>query len=557
MSRSSPFASNRRTFLGLAGACSVAAREAVAAGKPRPEPGPTSVPLDVTRFGAVGDGRTVDTGALQKAIDGCAAAGGGTVLVPPGRFLSGALQLRSHVNLELSSGAVLLASERLDDFPAAKGRHEGIERTVYAALIGGEDLENVSITGRGLIDGRGSVWWQADEATRKKRVEAKMPREAENPAGAALKWPRPRVINLMRCRDVVIEGVTIKDGAGYNVQLVYCEDVVVSGLSTYQQRHVEGTDAIIIDSSKRVRVSGCALSSGADCVGIKSGYNEDGRRVNLPAEDILVTNCHFYHSAGAAVGIGSETAGSIRNIVIGNSVVEDCYRGMHIRSPRGRGGVVEKLQVDNLVFDQIDDIVIKVSHFYDSVRMEGRHAFRTQPGRTNLEIARSRKAAVDEGTPSFRDFTFSNLTLGRVVDVAVFEGLPERHIQRLVFQNVTATHARGGIACSMTNDVSISNVVVDSLETPVLDARDSQRLEIHRLKCARPAADGPAIWLENVAGAFLHGCDIGSAGAGFAWCRQEESRGIAFGANNVPPLPAAPSAPAPASAAPAPARKKI
>jgi polygalacturonase len=493
---------------------------------------PVAEQVDVARFGAVGDGRTLATTALQKAIDACAAAGGGTVLVPPGRFLTGALFLRSHVHLQLAPGAVLVASERAEDFPPVKGRHEGIERTIYASLITGVDLENVSVTGRGMIDGQGVAWWKADEATRKIRVDAKMPREAENPAGAPLKWPRPRVINLVRCRDVLIEGLTIKDGAGYNLQLVYCEDVVVHGISTFQQRHVESTDAIIVDSSRRVRISNCSLSSGGDCVAVKSGYNEDGRRVNLPAEDILVTNCLMYHSAGSGLGVGSETAGNVRNLVFAGCVVEDCYRGVHIRSPRGRGGVVEKIHLDNVVFDHIEDLVIKVSHFYDSVRMEGRLAFKTGPGRHNMEIARSRKAPIDEGTPTFRDFTFSNLTLGKVVELAVIEGLPERYIRGLVFQDVTVAQARGGISCSMTSEVSISNLMIDTLETPVVDARDSERLEVHRLKCARPPVGSPAIWLENVTGAFIHGCDIGAGSA--EWCRQEQSKGVAFGANNVP-----------------------
>jgi polygalacturonase len=506
----------------------------------------------VTRFGAVGDGRTAATGALQQAIDACGAAGGGTVLVPAGRYLSGALTLRSHVHLELSAGAVLLASERIDDFPPVPGRHEGIERTIYAPLLGGANLEDVAITGRGQIDGRGSAWWEADEATRKMRVAAKMPREAENPPAAPLRWPRPRVINLVRCRNVLVDGLTIKDGAGCNIQLVYCEDVVITGLTSHQQRHVEGTDCIVIDSSKRVRVSGCSLSSGADCIGIKSGYNEDGRRVNLPTEDVVITGCHMVQSAGSALGIGSETAGSIRNVLFSNCVVEDSYRGLHVRSPRGRGGVVEKVRIDNVVFDGIDDLVFKISHFYDSVRMEGRHAYKTGPGRQNLEIARSRKVAVDAGTPTFRDFTLSNLTLGRVVDIGMIEGLPERHIHRLVLQNITVAQARGGIACSMSSDISISNLAVDSLETPAVDARDGERLEIHRLRCAHPRADVPAVWLENIGGAFVHGCQVGSPGPGFEWCRQEESRDVTFGANDVPPSPAAPGAPA----APAPPATK-
>jgi polygalacturonase len=542
-------ATGRRTFIGWLGA-SVGVGAATGV-----RPALSAPTVDASKLGAVADGRTPATAALQKAIDVCAAAGGGTVLVPAGRYLSGALTLRSHVNFQLAAGAVLVASERMEDFPPVKGRHDGIERMVHAPLLGGTDLQNVAITGRGQIDGRGSTWWEADEATRKIRVDAKMPREAENPASAPLRWPRPRVINLVRCKDVLVEGLTIKDGAGYNLQLIYCEDVVVDSLTASQQRHVEGTDCIVIDSSKRVSITGCTLSSGGDCIGIKSGYNEDGRRVNIPSEDIVITGCHMRHNAGSSLGIGSETAGSIRNVLFANCVVEDSYRGMHFRSPRGRGGVVEKVRVDNVVFDGIEELVFKISHFYDSVRMEGRSVTPTGPGRTNLEIARSRIAPVDAGTPTFRDFTLSNLTLGRVGDIALVEGLPERHIHRLTIQNVTVAQGRGGMAFSMSSDVSISNISVENLETPVVDARDSQRLEIHRIKCSRPRADVPAVWLDNVASAFVHGCDIPAAAPTYAWYRQEESRDVGFGANNVPPLPGA-TPPPPAAAPPPPAAGK-
>jgi hypothetical protein len=517
-------ASNRRTFMALAAAGAAAGADKV--------PGRPTARFEVTRFGAVGDGRNAATEALQKAIDACGAAGGGTVVIPPGRFVSGALFLRSHVQLEVATGAVLAASERFDDFPAFKGRHDGLERTVHAALINGVDLENVSITGPGTLDGQGATWWQADETTRKMRVASKMPREMDNPADAPLRWPRPRTINLVRCRDVVIDGVTIKDSAGYNVHLVYCEDVVVHGIRTFQQRHVEGTDGVVIDSSRRVRVSDCTLSSGGDCVAIKSGYNDDGRRVGLPAEDVLVTGCHLHDTAGSGVGVGSETAGSVRNVVIASCVIEDCYRGVHVRSPRGRGGVVEKLTMHNIVFDRLEEMAIKVSHFYDSVKMEGRLASKTGPGRRNLETARSRMAPVDQGTPTFRDFTFADLTLGRVAEVALVEGLPERFIQGLVFRDITVGQARGGLACSMTSDLSVSNLTVDTLETPVVDVRDSERLEVHRIRCGRLPAGTPALWLENVAGAFVHGCAVAS---GTEWCRQEQSRNVTLAANDVPP----------------------
>jgi hypothetical protein len=496
--------------------------------------------FDVTAFGAARDGTTLATAGLQAAIDACGRAGGGTVLLPPGKYLSGALFLRSHVHLQIPSGAVLLASQKPEHFPPIKGRDEGIERQVHAGLITGIDLEDLAITGRGMIDGQGEPWWQADEATRQIRLEAKLPREAEHPAGAPLRWPRPRVVNLIRCRDVLFDGLTIKDGACWNIHLVYCEDVIIERYTSYQQRDARGTDCVVIDSSKRVRVANCSFSSGSDCVGIKSGYNEDGRRVNLPAEDIVISNCHMHHTAASGVAIGSETAGGVRNVLVSGCTIQNAVSGVYFRSPRGRGGVVEHIRLSNIIFDGAEQMAIKVSHFFDSVRMEGRYGYKNHPGRSNIEMNRSRKAPIDEGTPTFREFTFSGLIVRKVREVAVVEGLPERYIRGVVFENISASEVQGGIFCSLTGDITVSNVRFDTLETPVVDARDVERLEVHRVQCARPAPDIPVLWLEEVEGAFVHGCDVANPGHGLDWLRQDRSRNIVLADNNAPPPPTSP-----------------
>jgi polygalacturonase len=486
--------------------------------------------LEATRYGALPDGRTLCTQGLQRAIDACAAAGGGTVLVPPGRYLTGALFLRSHVHLELAPGATLAGSGRPEDFPPIKGRDEGVERTVHSSLITGVDLEDVSVTGRGRLDGQGAPWWTADEAVRKVQLERKLPREAEYPADVPLRWPRPRMINLVRCRDVLLEGLTLVDGVGVNVHLVYCQDVTVARLTTFQNTYVRSSEAIIVDSSRGVTITDCRLSSGADGVGIKSGYNEDGRRVGIPSENVLITNCHFY-KVSTGVVIGSETAGGVRNVVVSHCVIRNCFSGVRVRSPRGRGGVVEKIRVSDVLIDGTEDVAIKLSNFFDSLRSEGRFV-KNGPARQNIELARSRKAPVDQGTPTFRELWFSGLTLGMVKEVALVEGLPERYMEQVVFEDLVAPHARSGIACTLAADVRISNFETGPLETPAVDAREIERLEIHRLRCARPPADAPLVFLEEVGRAFIHGCYAGKSGAP-RWVEQERCREVTLEGNSV------------------------
>jgi polygalacturonase len=525
--------SSRRSFLGLAGVGVPCGVRAARADSPAHLGKPPAGVYDVARFGAVGDGKTLTTAALQKAIDACGSAGGGTVLIPPGRYLSGALFLRSHVHLYLSSGATLVASLRPADFPAIKARDEGIERRVHASLLTGIDLEDVAVTGQGVLDGQGQPWWTSFERTMEMRVAAKLSREAENPPGAPLEWPRPRIINLVRCQGVLVEGLTIKDSPFYAAHLVYCQDVVINRVITSQRIAAHNT-GINIDSSKHVQITNCTLSYGGDGIGIKAGYNEDGRRVGIPAEDILISGCQMYHTGDSGVAIGSETAAGIRNVVISNCVIEDCANGVYIRSPRGRGGTVEHIRVSNIVLNRIEETALKVSHFFDSVRM---NQFKGGSARRDLEISRSRKAPVDEGTPTFRNFAFDGITMGRVREAVLVEGLPERYVRGLSFRDITVAQASGGVSLSLTAEVSISGLIVEVLESAAVDAREVEQLEVHRLRWARPANGTPAVWLENVAGAFIHACHVGEAAPGYEWLRQQHAREITLAANMVPTRP--------------------
>lgn len=167
---------------------------------------------DITEYGAQSGGEVPCTEAIQAAIDACHEAGGGKVTIPAGEWLSLPLTLRSHVHIELAPGAILKASQEIDQYPAVPGRYEGIEREVYASLFTGHDLTNVSITGRGTVDGQGEVWWEAHKINKEMRKQAGIEeREPPNPAGSPLKYPRPRLVNLYNCRNVLIRDLTFID----------------------------------------------------------------------------------------------------------------------------------------------------------------------------------------------------------------------------------------------------------------------------------------------------------------------------------------------------------
>jgi hypothetical protein len=526
---------NRRAFLGAAGVGAAAAlgpttlaRAADAHAAARAS---ASTIIDVTAFGAARDGRTPATAALQKAIDTCAAAGGGMVLVPPGQYLTAPLFLRSNLHLHLTAGATLMASDRFDDYPPIDSRSEGIERKSYASLLTGIGLENVTITGRGVLDGQGPPWWRAHEITRNMRLERNLPREADNPAGAPLRWPRPRILNLVHCEGVVVSGLTVRDGPAWDFHLVYCQDVLIDGV-TLQGLQAEHCDGIIIDSCRHVRIANCCLGSGSEGVALKSGYNEDGRRVGIACEDVTITNCHFLPTPGAAIGIGSETAGGIRNVTITGCTIGSCNNAVHVRSPRGRGGVVENIRISNLVVDQFHGPALLVSHFYDSLRMGSLFGEGPSP-EGNPETDRKTRVPAGEGTPTFREIVFSDITLGPGPAVAVVEGLPERYITGVTFKDIDARRTKAGITGVRVTDLTVSGLAIEPSDAPAVAARDVEGLEVHRLECRRSPAGPPLVELENVSDAFVHGCRVARSGTGFVHLRGSANRNIELMANKT------------------------
>jgi hypothetical protein len=489
--------------------------------------------FDVRRFGADRGGKTPATRAIQQAIDACGAAGGGTVLIPPGHYLTGALFLRSNLHLQFGPGATLLASQRFEDYPIIDGRWEGIERKTHASLLTGRNVENIVITGAGLLDGQGSPWWEAHATTRLLRLKQGLPREAPDPPGAPLHHPRPRMIDLMRCQNVVLEGISLLNSPSWTVHLVYCQDVTVHGVN---MTGVQAQDCcgVVVDSSKSVRVVACSIASGADCVAIKSGYNDDGRRVGLPSEDVVIANCNLSLSYASAVAIGSETAGGIKNVTIDNCVISRCNNGISLRSARGRGGIVERVRCSDVVMDQLQSTAFSMMLFFDSVR-QGMTYGNEPPARVRLENDPTRVPPPGDATPTLRDIELCNLTIGDVPNVGRVEGLPERYIQGLNLVNITARKAGGGIVASRVSDFSIAGFNVTPSERPALSAAHIQRLELTRLRSGPRPGRAPLVELEHVLGGFIHGCDV-SAGNRFVAWKGTDNQNVAL-ANNRNAIP--------------------
>jgi len=360
--------------------------------------------FNVREHGAAGDGQTLDSRPIQAAIDACAERGG-TVYLPAGQYLSGSLFLRSNITLHLDAGAVILGSETPEDYPVIHSRWEGMYQDTHAPLIGGDHLHNISVTGRGTIDGRGSVWWRAKEEK-------------------ILAYPRPRLISFSNCTNVLIEGITAINSPSWTINPVHCQNVNIRGITIINPADSPNTDGIDPDSCRLVRISDCYISVGDDCIAIKSGTEHEQPDRYAPCRDITITNCTLERGHGGVV-IGSEMSGGVKNVVISNCVFIGTDRGIRIKSRRGRGGTIEDIRVSNLIMDGV--LCPFTMNLYYHIGVRG-----------DLNVSDKTPREINDGTPCLRGVHFSHITAREVKHAAGFlYGLAEMPLEDISFSDIS------------------------------------------------------------------------------------------------------------------------
>lgn len=476
---------------------------------------PARSPLcyDVVDFGAVGDAKTLCTAGIQKAVDACAKAGGGRVVFPTGKYLTGPIFLKSNIHVEVPAGAVVLGSTDFEKVPSIAGRWEGIDRTVYASMFTGLDLENVSITGRGKIDGQGEAWWKAFRVVSDmRRASGLEDREPENPPGSPLRWSRPRMINLYRCKNVLISGLTVVNSPAWNIHPVLCDNVIIDQVTISAPADSPNTDGIDPDSCRNMRITNCYISVGDDCITIKSGYKFQQAGKNIPSENITVSNCVFARGHGG-VGIGSETSGGVRNVTVSNCVCEGTDRGLRFKTARSRGNVVENFRAVGFVMRGVGD-AISVSMLY------------------NASDPRTPQP-VNEGTPIFRNIHLSDITASDVKRAALIEGLPEMPIQGLSISNLVVNGAGTGITCSNVAGMTFDNIVVNAEKGPAMEVAGARGIEIYRFSDRNPKKDQPVIRFENVEDGLIQSCATAEGTGTFLELKGADNREISLITNRL------------------------
>jgi polygalacturonase len=418
---------------------------------------------NVTKYGAKRDSSKLATAAIAKAIEAAAKTGGGTIYFPAGKYLTGPIHLKSNITILLDAGAELHFSDDFDQYlPMVRSRWEGTDVMNFSPLFYGEYLENITITGRGTINGHGKKWWDYAENEVKKSPGSKWQDEFKRlnknviapdlPGWIERGFLRPPFIQFMNCKNILIEGITIRNSPFWTVNPEFCENVTIKGV-TINNPISPNTDGINPESCKYVHISDCHISVGDDCITIKSGKDRAGRKMAVPAENYTITNCTMLSGHGGVV-IGSEMSGGVRKIAISNCIFDGTDRGIRIKTARGRGGIVEDIRVDNIIMKNIGQQAIVM----------------------DMQYAKTKEEPVSERTPRFRNIHLSNIT-AQANAAGFLNGLAEMPIENVTFNNINID-AKTGFVISEVNKISFHQVEINTSAGPAMNAKHVKKLNI-------------------------------------------------------------------------------
>jgi hypothetical protein len=441
--------------------------------------------FSVVRFGAHRDGVRLDTHAIQAAIDSCSKAGGGTVQFPPGRYLSGALFLRSHVRLFLEAGSVLLGSKNLQDYPVTTPAIRSYtDNYCDKSLLYGENLEDVALEGRGKIDGQGASF----EGPYKKR---------------------PFMIRMVNCRNISVSGLTLADSAMWVQHYLACQEVCICGI-TVRSRVRPNNDGIDIDGCEQVRISDCDISSGDDAIVLKSTSGH-------PCKNVTITNC-LLSTACNALKIGTETNGPFENIAISNCAIYDTgLAGIALLIVDG--GRMERVGISGITMNRVGTpIFIRLGDRGRPIRAEGDHPPVGKLGNvliSNLQAdAAGPLGSAISGLPGspLEEIMLENIRVryqggGKLSEKKEVPELPAEYPEWDMFGQLPAY----GLYCRHVRNLRLHNVNLsfkEPEERAGIFCEDVRELEIGRAEVKAVRGGAPPIWLRQVRLAFLHGCRV-------------------------------------------------
>ncbi|MFV0470269.1 MAG: glycoside hydrolase family 28 protein [Dysgonomonas sp.] len=460
---------------------------------------------NIAELGADLTGKEKCTSLINNAISKAANEGGGIIYFPAGEYLTASIVMKSNITLHIESGATLKFSDVFEDYmPFQTVRWEGVVMKSFAPLIQAQDADNITITGRGTLDGQGFKWWNfdlplIDEARSTGKINnitpiQKLWDEANKDLivddyykpTIARRFFRPPFIQFYECRNITIEGVTIKNSPFWTINPEFCDNIVIQGVTIYNpSENPKGpnTDGIDPSSCSNIRISDCFISVGDDCIAIKSGRDGDGRKYNKPCENITITNCVMLSGHGGVV-IGSEMSGGVKKVTVSNCIFDGTDAGIRLKSSRGRGGTVEDIRVDNIVMNNIQKNAFIFDLFYDK---------------------NSKPEPVSERTPMFRNVHISNVTGSNVQQIGYITGIEEMPVEEISFNNINLSGKKGFIAKTAKN-IQFHNVDFTVEKGASFAFSNCENIVLDNVRTKTPIQNQAVVEITNSDNIFLNNC---------------------------------------------------
>ncbi|MFO7672406.1 MAG: glycoside hydrolase family 28 protein [Lutibacter sp.] len=422
--------------------------------------------FNILDFGAVADGVTNNTLAFQNAIKKCTESGGGKVIVPKGKYLTGAIHLDNNVNLHLEEESEILFSTNPFDYPIVHTSFEGIELMNYSPLIYAYKKKNIAVTGKGILNGQASNenWWvwkgheaygwkKGDPSQLNENVLPRLAKMSEDNVAVSERifgegfYLRPSFIQPFDCENVLIKDVKIINAPFWVLHPLKCNNVIIDGVTV--ESHGPNNDGCDPEYSKNVIIRNCTFNTGDDCIAIKAGRDAEGRRVAIKSENIVIQNCKMIDGHGGVV-IGSEASAGVRNVFVDNCVMDspNLDRAIRIKTNSKRGGVIENIYVRNLVVGEVKEAVLRINMFYDYY---GNQTGDFIPVIQNIHLENVKvKYGGKYGilAKGYKESTIKNVTFKNVVIEKVDSLYSLENVENLKFEN---TYINGELMKNLNN----------------------------------------------------------------------------------------------------------
>ncbi len=411
--------------------------------------------FNIVNYGAVSNGKFLNTEVINSTIDLCSKNNGGVVLIPKGVWLTGPIVLKNDVNLHLEGGALLQFSGDRSLYPLLDNFYEGKKNPRCQNPVSGKNLKNIAITGKGVVDGAGGAWrqikkgkltegqwkevvagggfvynektWYPSESYYNGEQLVRSGKVDYDNVDALQPYKdffRPQLINLTQCENVLLDGPTFQNSPSWNIHPLQCKNITVRNINVRNPWFAQNGDGIDLESCKYGIVENCTFDVGDDAICIKSGKDKQGRDIGVPTEYIIVRNCVVYHGHGGFV-IGSEMSGGVKNMYVENCTFLGTDCGLRFKSTRGRGGVVENIYVKGVRMTNIPSDAIRFNLYYGGKIKEDE----------NGNIIGITTEPVTEETPCFRNFVFEDIECYDVEKAITINGIPEMPVQNIKIKN--------------------------------------------------------------------------------------------------------------------------